>query len=435
MPEDRAVAAGGREAAGSPAPDGTGGREAAGGPAQDGAETHAAIARVFREEAGRLVGALVRALGDFDEAEDLVQEALLSALEHWPAEGIPDKPGAWLMTAARRKAVDRWRRRARYRELVAAMPVDGGVPAGEPDDRLRLIFTCCHPALPREAQLALTLRAVLGLTTAEIARAFLTTDATIAQRIVRAKRKIVEAHIPYRVPGAGDLAGRLDEVLRVLYLLFNEGYLATSGAVAVRRDLAEDAEWLTMLLARLLPDQPEVVGLLALIRLHRAREQARFGAEGRIVLLRDQDRGLWDRTAIANAASLLERASRLGRPGPYQVQAAIAACHAEAPSWEETDWRQILALYDVLTRFDPSPVVALNRAVVLREAAGPAAALTAVDALASSLERYHLFHATRAELLRALGRPSEARDADLRAIALTANPAERALYQERVDRG
>lgn len=420
MPEDRAVAAGGREAAGRPAP--------------DGAETQAAIARVFREEAGRLVGALVRTLGDFDEAEDLVQEALLTALEHWPAEGIPDNPGAWLMTAARRKAIDRWRRRARYQELLAAMPADGGGAAGEPDDRLRLIFTCCHPALPREAQLALTLRAVLGLTTAEIARAFLTTEVAVAQRIVRAKRKIVEAQIPYRVPDAGDLAGRLDEVLRVLYLLFNEGYLATGGAVAVRRDLAEDAEWLTTLLARLLPDQPEVTGLLALIRLHRARERARLGAEGRLVLLRDQDRALWDRAAIANAASMLERASRLGRAGPYQVQAAIAACHAEAPSWEETDWRQILALYDVLTRFDPSPVVALNRAVVLREVTGPADALAAVDALASSLERYHLFHATRAELLRTLGRSADAREADLRAIALTANPAERALYLERLDR-
>ncbi len=399
------------------------------------AATHAAIARVFREEAGRLTAALVRALGDFDDAEDLVQEALLTALEHWPAEGIPEVPGAWLMTAARRKAIDRWRRRARYQELLAAMPAEAGSAPGEPDDRLRLIFTCCHPALPREAQLALTLRAVLGLTTAEIARAFLSTDAAIAQRIVRAKRKIVEAHIPYRVPDAGDLASRLDEVLRVLYLLFNEGYLSTGGAAPQRRDLAEDAEWLTALLAGLLPDQPEVIGLLALVRLHRARERARFGPEGRLVLLRDQDRRLWDRAAIADAIAMLERASRMRRPGPYQVQAAIAACHAEAPSWEETDWPQILALYDVLTRFDASPVVALNRAVVLRELAGPAAALTAVDALASTLERYHLFHATRAELLRALGRPSEARDADLRAIALTANPAERALLQERLDGG
>ena len=393
--------------------------------------TNAAIARVFREEAGRLVGALVRTLGDFDEAEDLVQEALLAALEHWPSEGIPEKPGAWLMTAARRKAIDRWRRWSRYQELLAAISVEPPAASGEPDDRLRLIFTCCHPALPREGQLALTLRAVLGLTTAEIARAFLSSETAVAQRIVRAKRKIVEAKIAYTMPGAGEIAARLDEVLRVLYLLFNEGYLATGGAAA-RRDLAEDAEWLAGLLAALLPEQPEAVGLLVLIRLHRAREAARFGSEGRLVLLRDQDRRLWDRAAIAAAVAMLERASQIRRPGPYQIQAAVAACHAEAASWEATDWPQILALYDVLLRFDPSPVVALNRAVALRQVAGAAAALSAVDALAAVLDRYHLFHATRAELLRAIGRTAEAREADLRAIALTANPAERALLQDRL---
>jgi RNA polymerase sigma-70 factor (ECF subfamily) len=298
---------------------------------------------------------------------------------------------------------------------------------------LRLIFTCCHPSLAREAQLALTLRAVLGLTTAEVARAFLSTEATIAQRIVRAKRKIVEARIPYRVPGPGELTGRLDEVLRVLYLLFNEGYLATGGTVAFRRDLTEDAEWLTALLARLLPDQPEVVGLLVMIRLHRARDRARMGPDGRLVLLQHQNRSLWDRAAISAAAALLERASRAGRPGPYQVQAAIVACHAEAPSWDETDWPQILALYDVLLRFDGSPIVALNRAIALRYVDGPAAALEALGRLAGALDRYHLFHATRAELLRALERTAEARDADLRAIELTANPAERALLQERIE--
>ena len=371
-------------------------------------------------------------LGDFDEAEDLVQEALLAALEHWSQEGIPDRPGAWLMTAARRKAIDRWRRQARYQELLSRIAVEHDDAPGEPDDRLRLIFTCCHPAIARDAQLALTLRAVLGLTTAPIARAFLTTEATIAQRIVRAKRKIIESGIPYRVPDAGDLTDRLDEVLRVLYLLFNEGYLATAGAAAARRDLTEDAEWLTALLTRLLPGQPEVMGLLALIRLHRARDRARFGPEGRLVLLQDQDRNLWDRAAIADAVALLQRASRMGRPGPYQVQAAIVACHAEAPSWETTDWPQILALYDVLARFDPSPVIALNRAVALRYVAGANAALDAVAALGGVLDRYHLFHATRAELLRALGRNAEAREADLRAIALTANPAERALLQERI---
>jgi RNA polymerase sigma-70 factor (ECF subfamily) len=336
------------------------------------------------------------------------------------------------MTVARRRAIDRWRRRAHYEDLLRRLPADPGGGRDEPDDRLRLIFTCCHPSLAREAQLALTLRAVLGLTTAEIARAFLSTESTIAQRIVRAKRKIVEAGIPYRMPEPGQLAERLDEVLRVLYLLFNEGYLATGGPVAFRRDLTEDAEWLTALLARLLPGQPEVVGLLALIRLHRARDRARIGAEGRLVPLQHQDRALWDRAAIDAAVALLEGASRARRPGPYQVQAAIVACHAEAPSWEETDWPQILALYDVLLRFDPSPIVALNRAIAIRYVEGPAAALEALGQLAGRLDRYHLYHATRAELLRALGRPAEARAADLRAIELTANPAERALLQERI---
>jgi RNA polymerase sigma-70 factor (ECF subfamily) len=396
------------------------------------AATHTAIARVFREEAGRLTGVLVRFIGDFDEAEDLVQEALLAALEHWPREGIPHRPGAWLMTTARRKAIDRWRRRAAYQGLLSRIPAEPGDPPSEPDDRLRLIFTCCHPAIAREAQLALTLRAVLGLTTAEIARAFLSNEATIAQRIVRAKRKIVEARIPYRMPEVEALTGRLDEVLRVLYLLFNEGYLSTGVAAPVRRDLAEDAEWLTALLASLLPDQPEVMGLLALIRLHRARDRARLGREGRLVLLQRQDRSLWDRPAIADAISLLEQVSRMRRPGPYQVQAAIVACHAEAASWEATDWPQILALYDVLARFDPSPVVALNRAIALRYVAGPAAALAVVDTLGAPLARYHLFHATRAELLRALGRSAEAREADMRAIELTANPAERVLLRERI---
>ena len=397
------------------------------------AASHAAIARVVREETGRLTGALVRALGNFDDAEDLVQDALVAALEHWPVEGIPERPAAWLMTAARRRGIDRWRRESRYQALLQRVGADPGEAAGEPDDRLRLIFTCCHPALAREAQVALTLRAVLGLTTGEIARAFLATEAATAQRIVRAKRKIVEARIPYRVPGPGDLAARLTDVLRVLYLLFNEGYLSTGGPAAARRDLAEDGEWLTALLARLLPDQPEVLGLLALIRLHRARDRARLGPEARLVLLQHQDRRLWDRTAIGEAIALLEQAARLRRPGPYQVQAAIVACHAEAGSWETTDWPQILALYDVLIRFEPSPIVALNRAIALRYVAGSASALAEADALAPALDRYHLFHATRAELLRALGRTDEARAADLRAIALTANPAEQALLRERLD--
>src|SRR5437660_12418424 len=299
--------------------------------------TDAALTAVFREETGRLTAALVRALGDFDLAEELVQEARLEAVEHWPKEGIPDKPGAWLLTTAQRKAVDQFRRQARFREKLALL--EGASmrdDTAEGDDRLRLIFTCCHPALSREAQVALTLRAVAGLTTAEIARAFITSEATIAQRIVRAKRKIVEANIPYRVPAEREMADRLDEVLAVLYLMFNEGYLATAGARASRRDLAEDAAWLAGLMVRLMPHEPEVLGLLALMRLHLARAESRFDEAGGLMLLQDQDRGRWDRERVASGIALLERAALMQRPGPYQLQAAIAACHVEARSWEET---------------------------------------------------------------------------------------------------
>ena len=394
--------------------------------------TDAALARVFREETGRLVGGLVRFLGDFDLAEELVQEAVLSAIETWPFSGIPANPAAWLTTTARRKAIDRIRRESRYREklvLLAGSPV----PApSEPDDRLRLIFTCCHPALPREAQLALTLRAVCGLTTAEIARALLATEAAIAQRIVRAKRKIVEAGIPYRVPSRDELAGRLEEVLGVLYLLFNEGYLASGGSWPDRRDLSTDAEWLAGLLARLLPGEPEALGLLALMRLHLARASARFDAAGRLVLLRDQDRSGWDRVAIIEACALIERAAALGRPGPYQIQAAIAALHSEASSWDATDWEQIVALYSLLLTHLPSPVVRLNRAIALRHLAGPAAALAEVELVAPALDSYHLLHATRAELLRDLDRNGEARSADEVALRLTQNPAERELLRQRL---
>ncbi len=397
------------------------------------AAVDAALTTVFRHEAGRLTAALVRFLGDFDLAEELVQESVVEALKHWPTEGIPDKPGAWLLTTARRKALDRLRRRAKYQEKLSLL-VGSQVNAirGAADDRLKLIFTCCHPALAREAQVALTLRAVIGLTTAEIASAFLTSEATMAQRIVRAKRKIVEAAIPYRVPGAAEMADRLGEVLAVLYLTFNEGYLASSGAAPQRRDLAEDALWLTNLLVRLMPDEPEAVGLLALMRLHLARAETRFDARGGLVLLKDQDRSQWDGAAIKEAAAMLERATMLRRSGPYQIQAAIAACHAEAPSWEATDWPQILLLYDALLAFWPTPVVRLNRAIAMRHVAGAVPALEEVDALAGDLREYHLFHATRAHLLRALNRPDEARAADARALALATNPAERALIEERL---
>ena len=375
----------------------------------------------------------MRAMGDFDLAEELVQEALLEAIQHWPKTGIPDKPGAWLFTTARRKAIDQARRDARYRSKLLLLQASAmSVDSAEGDDRLRLIFTCCHPALSREAQLALTLRAVAGLTTAEIARAFITSEATIAQRIVRAKRKIVDAAIPYRIPQDADLGERLQEVLSVLYLMFNEGYLATGGEAATRRDLAEDAAWLAGLLVRLMPGEAEALGLLALMRLHLARSDARFEADGSLVLLQHQDRRRWDRERIASATELLERAATIRRPGPYQLQAAIAASHAEAPSWEQTDWNEIVALYDALLVFTPSPVVRLNRAVALRQVAGASAALAEVDATAPQLEGYYLFHATRADLLREIGREAEARAALERALKLTQNPAERSLLQRRL---
>jgi len=387
------------------------------------------LAAVVREEGSRLTALLVRVVGDFATAEDIVQDAVVVALERWPREGIPREPGAWLLTVARRRAIDRLRRDARYREKLTLLrePERDSV-----DDRLQLIFTCCHPSLSRDTQIALTLRTICGLNTAEIAAAFLTSETTVAQRLVRARRKIAQAGIPYRVPPAEELNDRLTEVLAVLYLMFNEGYLTSAGESAERRDLTDEAEWLAGLLSRLMPTEPEVLGLLALIQLHRARAEARFDPQGRLVLLRDQDRSRWDRAAIKSAADLVLLASQVVRPGPYQIQAAIVACHAEAPSWGETDWLQILLLYNALLRFGPSPVARLNRAVAVYHVSGPAAALAEIESLDAALNTYHLYHATRAEFLRALDRTVEARLADTTALALTANPAERALLEQRL---
>jgi RNA polymerase sigma factor (sigma-70 family) len=377
----------------------------------------------------------VRLLGDFDLAEEVVQDSLVAALERWPVQGVPDKPGAWLMTTARRRAIDILRRDRRHLEKLAIL--ERSLVPDEPreaDDRLRLIFTCCHPALAQESQVALTLRAVAGFTTSEIAAAFLLTEATMAQRIVRAKRKIVAANIPYLVPQGDELAERLDAVLGVLYLMFNEGYLSRGAHTAMRRDLAEDALWLASLVATLMPDQPEVLGLLALTKLNLARSRARFDGAGGMVLLPDQDRSLWDRAAIAEGVEVLDRAGAMSAPGPYQLLAAIAALHSEASSWEETDWHQITVLYDALVRRTGTPVVRLNRAVALSQLAGPAVALGEVNDLAISLSGYHLFHSTRAELLQALGEPALAREARLRALELCQNPAERSLLERKVRR-
>lgn len=391
--------------------------------------TDAELTRVVRDHAGRLAASLVSVVGDFAVAEDLVQDAVAIALQRWPVDGIPDRPEAWLFTVARRRGLDLLRREARYQEKLAQLrwPIER-----ESDDRLRLMFTCCHPALPRSAQIALTLRTVCGLTTAQIARAFLVPESTVAQRITRAKQKITKAGIPYRVPAGEDLAGRLTEVLAVIYLLFNEGYLTSTGDQPHARDLTDDAEWLAALLAGLMPGEPEVAGLLALIRLHRARAAARFDGIGGLVLLADQDRSLWDRDAITGATRLLARAARQRRPGPYQLQAAIVACHAEAARWEDTDWHQIVVLYDMLLHIAPSPVTRLHRAVAVQRHDGPQAAMVELASLGEVLEHYHLYHATRAELLRALGRPDEARTADQRALELTDNPAEQALLEQRL---
>jgi RNA polymerase sigma-70 factor, ECF subfamily len=396
-----------------------------------------AIERTYRESSGRAVATLVRLFGDIDLAEEAVQDAFAVAAERWPAAGVPPNPGGWIVTTARNKALDRLRRESsRYsREAQAVLlraETEGPEEVGPVrDDRLRLIFTCCHPALGAEAQLALTLRLVAGLQTTEIARAFLVPEATVAQRLVRAKRKIRAAKIPYRVPGDAELPGRLPFVLAVVYLVFNEGYTASAGDRLHRDELCAEAIRLARLLAALMPDEPEVAGLLALLLLTEARRPARTTGRGDLVPLADQDRGRWDRAMIAEGHDLVRACLRRNQPGPYQLQAAISAVHADAAVAAKTDWRQILALYDQLAVVAPTPVVALNRSVAVAEVHGPDVALALLDQL--RMDGYHLFHSTRADLLRRLGRTGDAVAAYGAAIARTGNGAERAFLERRRD--
>jgi RNA polymerase sigma-70 factor (ECF subfamily) len=411
----------------------------------DSRDVSSAIERVFRAEHGRVFASLIAALRDFDTAEEALQDAFIVAVERWPRDGVPPNPAAWIVKAARRKAIDRWRReRARVDKYSAlgdpgVTVEDSGVDLRDDgslvDDRLRLIFTCCHPALSLEAQVALTLRTLGGLSTAEIASALLVPEPTLGQRLFRAKRNIHDAGIPYQIPPDHELPERLEAVLAVVYLIFNEGYSATAGEAMIRQDLCAEAIRLGRALREVMPDEPEVSGLLALMLLHDARRPARVaGAAGAPVLLEEQDRSLWARDAAAEGQALVQRALRTNRPGPYQLQAAIAAVHSEAERADETDWPQIVALYGLLARVSPSPVVELNRAAAVAMTEGPSAGLGLMDRpeIAEPLQAYRWFHAARADLLRRLDRCAEAADAYSRAIELTENAAERNYLQRRL---
>ena len=406
-------------------------------------EVTARVAEVFRLEYARVVASVLRIVRDIDVAEEVVQEAFAQALDHWPAHGTPDRPGAWLLTTARRRALDRLRRARRADAHAESLAYETGLgatggpdvadPETIPDDRLRLIFTCCHPALPADSRVALTLRLVGGLSTLEIARAFLVPEPTIAQRLVRAKRAIRERGLVYEVPEGDELAARLPAVLSVVYLIFNEGYAAHTGAALVRDDLCAEAIRLGGMLAELMPDEAEALGLLALMELQASRAAARADADGNLVLLADQDRARWDRARIARGLAWLARAGSIEHGGPYQLQAAIAACHARAASWEATEWPRIVTLYATLAEVAPSPVVDLNRAAAIGMAEGPAAGLAALDRIdVAPLRAYHLLPAARAEFLRRLGRRAEAAAEYRAALGLVDNTRERAFLAARL---